>query len=161
MKPKAIAYHEAGHAVAQHSFGRTLERVTIVPDPEAHGAMYGELVPSALLERPKNAALTPAEVEETERTFIVLLAGGVAERLAGDYKPGASGRDQVLVYDLLVIVAEILGFEKDAYIRDVTARTTKFVQSNSAAIELLANELLRRKTLSGEAVGRLLEGQRA
>jgi len=57
----------------------------------------------------------------------------------------------------LVILAEFRGLEEDVCIRSITAKTIEFVKDNRTAIDVLAEELLQRKTLSGEAVRRLLE----
>ncbi len=164
MRPEATAYHEAGHAVAQHAFGRALDRVTILPDPEtlSGGAMHTrEIVPPNLVGRGEPATFTNAEIEEVERTVIVMLAGGIAERLAGDYAPGGARGDQEAIAELLPLLAKVRGVEEDAYIREVTSKAGEFVLANRAAIKLLAEELLRRETLSGAEVARLLSGPRS
>src|SRR6185437_15760265 len=64
-KMEAVAYHEAGHAVAALLLHRPLRYVTIVPD-KARGTLGHDL--------------TPRRRTILEREIMVLLAGEVAER---------------------------------------------------------------------------------
>ena len=142
--------------MVQNAFGRRIDRLTIVKDDETLGGMHTrELVPLALQGR-EDAPFTPAEIEEVEQTIVVLLAGGCAERLAGDYRAGGARGDYEVAAELVPLLAESHGVEEHAYERELMRRTNKFVLANRLAIESLAEELLRQETLSGQSVEQLL-----
>jgi hypothetical protein len=75
---KALAYHEAGHAVVGYALGLTIERVTINPDETSLGHC-----------RYQNWEEWTAS-SPPERVLSLLLAGAVAEEIATGRPSGAS-----------------------------------------------------------------------
>src|SRR5438105_15316205 len=79
---EAVAYHEAGHAVAALALGRPVHQVSILPDRERLGQCeFGKGV------------FRPSE-DWLEREILISLAGVAAEaRHTGDYAWDGAARD--------------------------------------------------------------------
>ena len=106
----SIAYHEAGHAVVAHYFGRVLEEIWI--DPETS---HGE----TKVRPPNKATNTKTDVEQEAR---ILLAGGRAQRMFGSSLGSSTGveafEDEGKHYTLLVKFLDPNGEYQDIDERD-------------------------------------------
>jgi ATP-dependent Zn protease len=164
---KAVAYHEAGHAVAQWAVGQPIDYATIVPSEGTLGHVALQLVPPSLVNR-SGHDFTASELEMIEDVIIVLLAGAIAEMQ--HYKLGPEDQerrearnwgakeDRALAAELADVLNDAYGSpgDLDTYLDLLTAKTFDLVRSNREVIEMLASELLTHRTLSGSAVRRVL-----
>jgi hypothetical protein len=145
----ATAYHEAGHAVAAFAVGRTVPSIRVRPGDGFNGrvmmAGIGKLGPHGLVStlRQRNIA---------EKTIIVCLAGGVAEkRFRADGQPVGDDDDREKAGQLLTL----LGFHNDAQ-RRLFGRYLRRVARDVLAehwylVVILAGELVERGSMSGRA----------
>ena len=143
---QATAYHEAGHAVVALSFGRPVQCVSIVPDREYLGICeLGKGV-----HRPSDDWL--------EREILIALGGIAAEaRFTGIYAWDAAARDQKYVRRL----AEQRAGERRAerLQRRLLAKAEHLLADEGRwrAVELIAEELLRHREISGRTALHLFE----
>jgi hypothetical protein len=153
MDAMTTAYHEAGHAVADHLLGFNIKLVTIVPDEDCAGKVIGKHgVRHRILECGNPSRVTVAKWHDK---IISLLAGGEAQRR---FKPN-SIRHYMLRSDHDKVV-DILwrlhpeGKEMRAAFKFLQARTRNLVGNRIrwCQIKDLAHELGRRRTLTGQEV---------
>jgi hypothetical protein len=146
----ATAYHEAGHAVASFSLGRTVRRVSIVPDGFYLGHCRHAAQPSF---RPDMMADTKARLR-AETEIVILLAGGIAEKkFAGRCNYVGASYDHDNAVDLAVHVTGD-DAEAAAYLNWLSIRTRNLIEREWAAVRAIADQLLTDRRLSG-AVARL------
>lgn len=137
MTKRSTAYHEAGHAVADHVLGFTAVGATIVK----RGDVLGSAKP---LDEWGSPFYTVRENEREARRWIVtLLAGHAAEvEFCGkdDSQRGGAWRD----FDEAATVLRFLGNQDLEVFR---GRARNFVRRHRAKITRVAEELLRCGTL--------------
>jgi len=146
-KLTATAWHEAGHAVMAMSLGRPIEKVTISPAQlQTGGSRLGACKIQKGRSRPSNSQL--------EDEVLILLAGMVAEsRITGRYCTDGASQDLRNVERLLSTRAR-----NERHLERLTRRLldkTEHVlgeKRHAEAVELIAQELLRKVTISGRAV---------
>jgi hypothetical protein len=151
----AVAYHEAGHAVAAWSFDLGVDRVSIegVGEGEADGHVVREYGGKAgTVEQGDDAATRQCVLE---RAAIVALAGEVAQRrfrpesVELDYARG----DRVRVHQALnELAGEGDPSLRNAWWRLLELRTERLIAQHWPRVEWLATVLQEQTTLSGKAV---------
>ncbi len=138
---KLTAYHEAGHAVIALTQGRDVHRVSILPNKSRLGQC----------DLKKGATRVPKDWLETE--VLILLAGAAAEgRVSGRYCWDGAGRDLRQVRALTLSRAG-----SDHQAERLERRWLEKVElllnapANWQAVELLAEDLIQRRTISGRS----------
>ncbi len=144
---RATAWHEAGHAVMAVSLGRSIEKVTISPAQLQNGrSRLGICKIQKGRSRKSN--------DQLEEDVMILLAGMVAEsRVTGRYCADGAAQDLAFVEKLLSTRAR-----NERQLERLTGRIldkTEHVlteEAHAKAIKLIAEELVRKVTISGRAV---------
>ncbi|MDA1012834.1 MAG: cell division protein FtsH [Planctomycetota bacterium] len=143
----ATAWHEAGHAGMAVSLGRPIEKVTISPSQLQSGD-------SRLGACKIQKGRSKASQDQLEDEVLILLAGMVAEsRFTGRYCTEGAAHDLRSVEQLLSMRAT-----NERHIQKLARRMlnkTEHVlggEQHAKAIEAVAQELLRKETISGRAV---------
>jgi|GEM_PF-354017 len=138
---RLTAYHEAGHAVVALTQGRDVHRVSILPNK------------SRLGQCDLKKGTTRASKDWLETEVLILLAGAAAEgRISGQYCWKGAARDLRQVRALTLSRA---GSEHQAerlerrYLEKVELLLN--AAENWLAVELLAADLIQRRTISGRA----------
>ena len=179
---KVIAYHEAGHALMQVLSGEDamkLQKVTIIPRGRSLGSTH--FAPERDLFNYSREMLISR--------LQCLMAGRVAEELAiGTITSGASGDIQEATRTARQMVFEFgmspLGFmavtrsedgeasasqqtlhEAERHLKalldDNYQATTKAMEENRAALDLIATQLIERETMSGDEVRQVVTNLRS
>ena len=149
---RLTAFHEAGHAVMAQLCGRQVTEVEIVGDREHTGMVHSLAFPPD----PADGAATEAENDDVERQLKVILAGTVAEAMVSDRQ----GWDETSE-DLDAAVRLGMRLVDDCedvlpLLSDIGADVERDLRRHWSAVEMLAVELLDRKTLTGSEVRKLL-----
>ncbi len=143
----ATAYHEAGHAVMALSLGRPIQKVTILPGRSQWGdARLG------FCEIKKGR--TKASKNLLEDEVLILLAGIVAEAgVTGRYCAEGATEDLRAV-DRLLKGRESSVSQIQRVHRRLLGKTEHLLgdDGNWRAVQLIADELIQKRTLSGRAV---------
>lgn len=153
LELKATAYHEAGHAVMANLLGRMVEKVTIVP-----GQMHSGVSRLGACKIQKSRRKSSKDPMEDD--VLILLAGMVAEsRVTGEYCLHGASQDLVLVQELLTLNRATNERQLQRLAKRMVDKTENFLSSAepTKAIELIANELLEKETISGRAVRHFIE----
>jgi ATP-dependent Zn protease len=143
---RLTAVHEAAHAVMAELCGRLLTEVEIIGDREHAGSV-------------QSRAFNPspdAETEDIERHLKIILAGIVAEAMVS----GRDGWDETSE-DLDAAVRLAMRLVDDCedvlpLLEDIGSDVKIDLERHWSAVEMLAAELLDRKTLTGSEVRKLL-----
>ncbi|MBL4885417.1 MAG: hypothetical protein JKY95_12890 [Planctomycetaceae bacterium] len=150
---KATAYHEAGHAVMAMLLGRPVEKVTIAPGQMQSG--ISRLGACKIQKGRRKASKDPMEDE-----VLILLSGMVAERrVTGHYCQLGASQDILLVKSLLSENRATNERQLQRLARRMVDKTENLLSGAepTKAIELIANELLDKETISGRAVRHFFE----
>jgi ATP-dependent Zn protease len=145
---KLLAYHDAGHAVAGHVLGLTVERLSIVPDE--HYAGLADVLDSA--------HGSPEESDDYLRRHLVcFLAGAVAEEiLTGEpveLGPGSMYRgDWNGATDCVVALAGKDVKRQAAESEEAFTKTRAILRENWAVVVALAEALIEHRELTREQV---------
>lgn len=150
---RLTAYHEAGHALASELYGQVLTRVEIVGDSEHSGTTVALRFPSDTDE----GQTSQATLKAVEDQLRCVLAGTVAEMMVA----GREDWDEPSE-DLDVAVRLAMKLVDDCedvlpLLEDVRMDLERILRERWAAVERLAEELIRRKSLSGAEVRQILE----
>ncbi len=148
----ATAYHEAGHAVMALFLGRPIQKVTVL----AGRSQLGD-VRLGVCEIQKGRFKASKNVLEDE--VLILFAGMVAEaRFTGQYCQQGATQDLRAIRRLLDHRAGSESqFERLARrLRDKTEHLLGH-EGQAKAVELIAGELVEKRTISGRAVRHLFE----
>jgi hypothetical protein len=162
---RSTAHHEAGHAAANHIFGRRIKSVTIVATPDYKGQCRG--AGRTYLDDIVDE-VSPRKQRRIEEKIVILLAGPQAQK---KFSPQSVRRyhasnDWREANDLAGCVNNRLaGFHcpgKDKstrrYLAWLDSRAKGFVDNFSHwyAIRALAKELVKRKTIEGVKVHNII-----
>jgi Peptidase family M41 len=155
---RAVAHHEAGHAVIGRLLGLTCGKVTIIPEDESQG--YAEILNPLRNWKKGDGPKRPL----AEIFCISLYAGAEAERvLLGVKSPQYNGVDQERATNCIVMAGGIPGasFVGDGvwerYKDRLRERAKKLVVLHRTKIERVAEQLVSRRSLSSEEVHALME----
>ena len=139
------ALHEAGHAVVSIALGRKVQKASIEPKD----GRLGTLRTSKL--RRLDPAVSDRRMRITiEREAMILLAGAVAEQIAGA-GPHGGRQDR---RDALSLVGFLSSSEAEerAYVVWLRERSRTLLHVHWSAVLALAGALLQQGTLDGSAV---------
>ncbi len=159
MKPISAelltAYHEAGHALASELYGQVLTRVEILGDTEHSGTTEARRFPVD----PDEDGSSRAGIEAVENRLRCVLAGTVAEMMVSEREGWDESSE-----DLELAVRLAMKLVDDCedvlpLLEDVRADLERTLRENWTAVESLAAELVRRKSLSGAEVRQILESR--
>jgi len=160
---EATAYHEAGHTIALWRLEwRVARYVTIEPDEDFWGAMFD---PNAMrgIVGLDIGDLPPRVQRRAENLMVILLAGRAAQRRRNPrgVRLHHSESDHEKVCTILSYLCETSSDVFPAYYHLMDLRARGLVQHfvNWRAIEILAQELLLRCTLSGKALREFIVSQ--
>lgn len=148
----ATAYHEAGHAVMAMTLGRPIHKVTISPAQLQTG---GSRLGACKIEKGR----FKASKDWLEDEALILFAGMVAEsHFTGQYCTQGAAQDLRAAKRLLAnrATSERQLERLESRLLD-KAEHLLGDQGHTKAIELIAQELLQKETISGRAVRHLLE----
>jgi ATP-dependent Zn protease len=146
-KELAVAFHEAGHAVAALALGRPVQRVSILPNQLRLGQC----------ELKKGSSRAAQDALETE--VIILLAGMAAEaRHTGEYCHGGAATDLRIARRML---ANRAGSPRqlERLERRMLDKTEHLLDQRGVwpAAIAIATQLLEHTTISGRAARHLFE----
>jgi ATP-dependent Zn protease len=150
------AYHEAGHAVAAYALRRRFGKITIVPMSDKLSAMTTP--ESNWIDFNLVYDLKPKARNRIEADIIIYFAGAVAERVfAGQLNWKGSGWDNLRVkgYVESIVSSED---ELETYLGWLRIRARNLIQSPLywAAVQTLASELLKHKTIGYRRARRII-----
>jgi hypothetical protein len=158
----AVAHHEAGHAIAAWRLERRVFSVTIEPEESIGGSVIHKN-PLHGLNIGHFGDDSPRERRRAENSMLIALSGPAAQRKYNRrtvrHYHGASDRKHV--YELLIhLCGSDSGFIR-AYYRVMEARARALIQHhvNWRAIQILSEELLRERTLSGKTLRDVIIGR--
>jgi hypothetical protein len=143
---RAVAYHEAGHAVAALALGRPVQHVSVLPDREHLGVCAF-----------RKGTFRPSQ-DWIEHEILISLAGVAAEaRHTGDYAWDGAARDLQFVRRL--IVERTGGRRAERLERRLLSKTEHLLarEGHWRAVELIVAELLLRGAISGRAARHLFD----
>lgn len=149
---RLTAFHEAGHAVMAQLRGRQVTEVEIVGDREHTGMVHSLAFPPD----PEDGVPPEAENDDVERQLKVILAGTVAEAMVSGRRVWDETSE-----DLNVAVRLGMRLVDDCedvlpLLEGIGADVERDLNRHWSAVEMLADELLDRKTLTGSEVRKLL-----
>lgn len=142
---EVTAYHEAGHAVIALALGRTIHKVSVLPNRERMGEVRFA----------KGAKPTDDWVE---REILIALGGMAAEaRHTGTYAMDEAAQDLRFVRKLALERKSDRQVER--YEQRMLDKTEYMLadEGNWKAVELIAAELMKHGTISGRAARHLFE----
>ena len=148
----ATAWHEAGHAVMAVSMGRSIEKVTISPARLQTG---GSRLGICKIQKGRSKRSN----DRLEEDVMILLAGMVAEsRVTGRYCADGAAQDLAFVERLLSDRARNER-QLERLTRRILDKTEHVLteEAHAKAIKLIAEELVRKVTISGRAVRHFFE----
>lgn len=147
------AYHEAGHALMAELCGQQITMVEIVGDAEHAGSTRALRFDSD----PAEGVALRAELADVECRLKCVLAGVVAESMVS----GRERWDDTTgdLDDAVRLAMKLVDDCEDVLplLEDVGAELETELRSHWPVLEVLANELLRHKRLTGPEVRRLLD----
>ena len=142
----ATAFHEAGHAVVALAMGRDIQKITIQPGRSHLGDLRLGIC-EIKKGRPR------ATKDKLEDNVLILFAGMVAEsRFTGQYGEQGASRDLREISILLQARARTEHQLEKLYRRLLNkAEHLLDEKANILAVEMIANELIEKRTISGRA----------
>jgi ATP-dependent Zn protease len=146
-KLKATAFHEAGHAVLALALGRPIQKVTIAPAQLQTG---GRRLGACKIQKGRSKATKDGLEDEV----LILFAGMVAEsHFTGQYSLGGAAQDLRFIRRLLASRATNER-QVERLERRLLEKTEHLLsdEAHTRAIVLIAEELLKKETISGRAV---------
>lgn len=149
----ATAYHEAGHAVMAEILGRPIEKVTLAAAKLQTGGFRLGMC------KIQKGRKKPSPKDELEDDVLILLAGMVAESFTtGRYCVHSASSDFEMVERLLANRARNQK-QLERLCKRYLDKTEHMLGDEAAAlaVELVARELVDRKTISGRAVRHMVE----
>lgn len=167
---KRVAYHEAGHAVAEHQIGRRVDFVTIegtsmgagycassaagAPPPASPEAVR-ELLELASGDGPLKLNWAAADGDDRERQIFSALAGTVAERLWSGHDNWAGSRGD-REYAIGLILGRSSVEELVPELEAALAMAELLLRAVWPRVERVAEALLQRSSLTGDEVREII-----
>jgi hypothetical protein len=152
---KETAYHEAGHAVANFAMGKRFTKVSITPIPESDSlGMVSGCHWQSKLDPELNEGSRLRNM--VEREIITSFAGVVAEaKLTGRYNDIGASQDY---HDAVFYASYVTGSaeETEAYLTWLLEKTKNVLSCRWNAVQLLANELMKRREIGYMAVRKII-----
>lgn len=168
-----VAYHEAGHAVMTYLFGKPIARATIIGSTSGVGGFV----------LPTDDGKQFMTKTDMENQVMIYYAGRCSERIKFNEITNGASNDITQATDIIkqyvgrlgfnpkfgmldlgvlgkeaVISSDkLLGLESEMAIK-YEEKTEALLRDNYDMVEVLAQELLIRETLSGDAIEELLKG---
>ena len=147
-KQLTVAYHEAGHSVMAIIVGRPIQKVTIsAANMSTGGVRLGAC-------RIRKGRSKPSK-DWLEDEALIFFAGMVAEsHVTGQYCEQGAGQDLRIVRSLLSRTRAVSERQLEKLERRLLDKTEYILaeEPHSKAIQLVANELMEKTTISGRAV---------
>jgi len=143
-----VAYHEAGHAVMAIIVGRPIQKVTI---SAAHMSAGGVRLGACKISKGRSK---PSK-DRVEDEALIFFAGMVAEsHFTGQYCEQGAGQDLRIIGNLLSQTRAGSQRQLEKLKRRLLDKTEHLLadEQHSKAIQLVANELIEKTTISGRAV---------
>lgn len=161
---RALAIHEAGHAVAAWSFGKTVSEVSIACTEGSFGVCrqdtWGPDIVSSLGEQLRRGFVDGPVRWHVDVNIMIALAGGMSViRLLG-LSLEDSGYE--VDYDYAVFVAKTISNEEQEavyYLKWLSCRTTNLFRRPgfSASVERVADVLVATSTVNGDEFSQLIQ----
>jgi ATP-dependent Zn protease len=151
----AIAYHEAGHAVACHFFHVKVKSASIVPKKgEYQGCVQHEGMFRGL--RPDIEVSGRARLQ-IERNIVISLAGAAAQRRHNkkSWRSYHSSSDFHYAVKLASHVC-LSKADSEAFLHWLEVRADELIANQWSAVQRIANVLLERKTVPGDEIAALI-----
>ncbi|MEN6643998.1 MAG: hypothetical protein ABFE08_16295 [Armatimonadia bacterium] len=152
---RAVAYHEAGHAVMDCLRGRSFRWVSIVRTDAYAGQVQGYDLPKWF---EPDMASGPEYDEVIETLVLGLLAGGVVEEEYIGIRPEPWSVQSDL--EKAVTLAECLSGsieDTENYLDEMRERARTLLREHWTAVETLATALLQRPKMNGSAACQIIE----
>lgn len=149
---RLTAIHEAAHAVMAELYGERTTRVEIVGDSEHTGTVESLRFPA----NPEESASDRKTDEAVRQRIKCVLAGTVAEAMVTgrqDWNDPSEDLDYAVRLAMQLVddcgdVVPLLG--------EIRTELEKEIKANWQAVEMLAVELMHRKSLTGSEVRRVI-----
>lgn len=156
----AVAYHEAGHAVAYYILRIPIKYVTIKPDPEAHtlGEVQGLPFPKSLA---PDVQIDLRTRDYLERRIMGLAAGAIAEAMVtGERDHIGATEDMQRCLDFASYYCS--DAEVSAYINWLCIRAEQLIQSpeHRRMLDEVADALVKKETISGRKARQIMNNAR-
>jgi hypothetical protein len=155
----AIAYHEAGHAVAALELGVAIRKVTIIPDADT----LGKMVRGKLFGRVRPDIDSPSKSRPVvERQLLLLFAGHAAESRFCKRSSASSSLTALHASDdfrRAVALAENLcgsDEEVEAYRQWLAIRARNLVEFHWSEVEIIVGARSAKQTINGKEVRALI-----
>jgi hypothetical protein len=151
---RAVAYHEAGHAVAAYDLGLTPTLATIVPSSEFNGRVLHR---NPLRHIRLDFDGSDRTRLRAERVIMILLAGPLAQRRAGHRSPQYGGGDDFPKAAALAM--HVCGSDEqvDAFLKWLNVRARAILELRWPDVERVAQALLDRNTLRSREIVAVIE----
>jgi ATP-dependent Zn protease len=137
---KSIAYHESGHTIIALTQGCIVHAVAITP--RCGDQRLGEL----------RVTFSKNKIRAATQATMVPLGGTIAQLKACPDSPRGEDIDLQIAYD----AAAYLASNPRRFIELMRFRTTKIIERNWRAVEVVAAALLARRRLTGKDIAALL-----
>lgn len=153
-RKSAVAFHEAGHAVAAVFLNVPVKSATIVRGPGYLGLVQYKNVLARV--NPDTEGMSDRVRSRIERCIIVGLAGPLAQKRAfpRSLRKWHSHRDYADACDLAVRVSGSAA-SATAFLKWLETRTGDLLDTRWQCVERVAAELLRRNTLEAAEIEKL------
>jgi hypothetical protein len=142
---RAIAIHEAAHAIAGICFHFDFHYVTIVPTGTVSGQVEFKV-------ESEKSDLAQWSDRRLENYLTVMLAGPAASK---KQHANANPNDQTLFsdyYQAHVLIIALKKHDRQTYFKHMEKKAKRFVESHWPEIEAVAAALLEKRTLQADAV---------
>lgn len=162
----AVAYHEAGHAVAAVMLELAVRRVTIIQDEEAYGRVSRRSPPLHVMDALETGDMWqhPDAFVRGVSEIIMAMSGGIAglrgtgANLDWESPEFAADEEVWLAWAEQMTVSNVFedARERDALLGWLRTRAEVLLNQNWSAVEAVATKLLQRRTLTGSQVTKIV-----
>ncbi|MEZ6122073.1 MAG: hypothetical protein R3C49_02720 [Planctomycetaceae bacterium] len=148
----STAWHEAGHAVMAMILGRVVEKLTICPAELQTG---GSRLGACKMQKGRSRSAS----DKLEEDVLVLLSGMVGERQYTEQYCRQGAAQDLLTARRLLLKRAGTDHQAERLERRMLDKAEHLLsqRGHAEALRLIAEELLRKETISGRAVRHLFE----